>query len=659
MFDRVLVANRGEVAVRISRSLRALGIVSVGVFSDADATAMHVYTTDVAVRLGPAEASRSYLSIPALLEAARTTGAEAIHPGYGFLSENAEFARACADAGLVFIGPSPEAIELMGDKAQAKTLAARVGVPTLAGLGVDAAAAGEITAFCQEHGFRVLIKAVAGGGGKGMRAIASAAELEPALAAARREALAAFGDGRLMLEPHVAAPRHIEVQVVGDKYGNYIHVGERDCSLQRRHQKVVEEAPAASLDASTRERMCIAALDLARVCGYEGVGTVEFLVPQAGSGEFFFLEMNTRLQVEHPVTELVSGLDLVELQIRIAAGEELCVEQQDVVLAGHAIEARLYAENPAAGFLPASGRVLLWNAPEMEGLRIDRGVEGASEVPTYYDPLLAKLITHGPDRATALRRLDLALAGLTILGVRTNQLFLRRLLERPETQAGEVDTGLIERCLPELDLSVPEDLRLCAALEGLLVQEERVGSAGTVPVGWRSSGASAPLRVRLLDDAHRLSDVCVWGASDDATIDIGSGALAATVRRLEPGFIQAEVDKVARRYGIARSGDELWVARDALVAVFQAIAERPSDHGDDTGPLEAPMPAQVVVVNVKSGDSVAAGDVLLVLESMKMEFPVIAPHAGVVAELTLIVGDRVELGQPLASVTPHDPAERQ
>jgi acetyl-CoA/propionyl-CoA carboxylase biotin carboxyl carrier protein len=655
MFDRVLIANRGEIAIRISRTLRDLGITSIGVFSDADAAAAHVDAVDRAVRIGPPPASQSYLSIPALLEAARRTDANAIHPGYGFLSESAEFARACIEAGLTFIGPSPRAIELMGDKARAKALASEAGVPVLPGLDVDGSLPAELADFCARHGFNILIKAVAGGGGKGMRVVRSAEELDGALAAARREALAGFGDARLMLEPYIEVPRHIEIQVIADSHGNAVHVGERECSLQRRHQKVVEEAPASLLDAATRERMCAAALALTRACGYEGVGTVELLVPGGEQEEFFFLEMNTRLQVEHGVTELVSGLDLVELQLRIAAGEELGLRQEEVEFRGHAIEARLYAENPAAGFLPVSGRVLAWSAPTGEGLRIDSGVARGSDVSTYYDPLLAKIIAHGPDRPTALRRLDRALADLTVLGVQTNQLFLRRLLACEEVRAGTLDTGLIARALTELDLSLSEDLRLCAALEGLLEQEERRRD-GT-PLGWRSSGAPTALRERLRDEADQLTEVRVWGDPLAATVDAGSGARAAAICRLQAGFVRAEIDGVARRYAIARGEEELWVGRDGMVTVLRPLGDRDSDDRVLAGTLEAPMPGLVVLVNAKSGDSVAKGAVLMVLESMKMELPVLAPHTGIVAELTLVVGDRVELGQPLASVTPTDGPE--
>ncbi|MEO9176296.1 MAG: biotin carboxylase N-terminal domain-containing protein, partial [Gaiellales bacterium] len=439
----VLIANRGEIAVRIARTAHALGLSTVGIVTPADAGALHADTVDVVVPVS------SYLDGGELLRAARAAGARSVHPGYGFLSENARFARAVVEAGLVWIGPPADAIELMGDKARAKQAAAAIGVPVVP--------AGE------SGGFPVVVKAVAGGGGKGMRVVWSADELEAAGAAAAREAQAAFGDGRVLVERYLERPRHIEVQVLADRHGTVVHLGERECSLQRRHQKVVEEAPSPVVDPALRARLGAAAISLARACGYEGAGTVE-LIATGDVGEFFFLEMNTRLQVEHPVTELVYGVDLVEQQLRIAAGEPLALRQDELVPVGHAIEARIYAEDPSAGFLPATGTVRVYREPTGPGVRVDSGIRAGSVVGTAYDPMLAKVIAHGPDRATALRRLDRALAGLDVVGVSTSAAFTRALLGLDDVRAGVLDTGLLERVLPELAVAVPDDLAPAAAL---------------------------------------------------------------------------------------------------------------------------------------------------------------------------------------------------
>ena len=448
MFSRVLVANRGEIAVRVLRTLHALGIEGVAVYSDADVDAPHVRAADLAVRLGPAPAAESYLRVERVVAAARETGAEAVHPGYGFLSERPELPRACADAGLVFVGPSADAMALLGDKAASKQAAVAAGVPVVPGLHGDALTDGELLDWAGSQRLPLLVKAVAGGGGKGMRVVQTLDQMPEALRAARSEARAAFGDDRLLVEQWIERPRHIEVQVIGDTHGNVIHLGERECSLQRRHQKVIEEAPSPVVDAALRERMGAAAVELARSCGYTGAGTVEFLAAADDPSDFHFLEMNARLQVEHPVTEAVTGLDLVELQLRVAAGEPLPLRQDDVALSGHAVEARIYAEDPANGFLPSSGRIVAWTPPA--GARLDSGVEQGVEVTSHYDPLLAKLIVSGPDRAAALARLARALGELRVVGPATNVSYLRALLERPDVRAGELDTGLLERIGDEL-----------------------------------------------------------------------------------------------------------------------------------------------------------------------------------------------------------------
>ncbi|MFZ2527804.1 MAG: biotin carboxylase N-terminal domain-containing protein, partial [Rhodococcus sp. (in: high G+C Gram-positive bacteria)] len=436
MFETVLVANRGEIAVRVIRTLRRMGIRSVAVYSDADAGALHVLEADTAVRIGPAAARESYLDIAKVIDAARSTGARAIHPGYGFLSENSAFAQACADAGIAFLGPPAKAIETMGDKITAKNAVSAFDVPVVPGISRPGLTDDELIAGAADVGYPVLVKPSAGGGGKGMRLVTDPADLPDALVSARREAASAFGDDTLFLERFVQRPRHIEVQIVADTHGNVVHLGERECSLQRRHQKVIEEAPSPLLDEATRARIGAAACNTARSVDYTGAGTVEFIVSADAPDEFFFMEMNTRLQVEHPVTELVTGLDLVEWQVRVAAGEPLGFTQDDITLTGHAIEARVYAEDPARGFLPTGGTVLGLDEASGTGVRVDSGLREGTVVGSDYDPMLSKVIAHGPDRASALRRLDRALSETAVLGVVTNIDFARFLLADPDVQAG-------------------------------------------------------------------------------------------------------------------------------------------------------------------------------------------------------------------------------
>ncbi|WP_415124765.1 acetyl/propionyl/methylcrotonyl-CoA carboxylase subunit alpha [Microbacterium sp.] len=493
-FESVLIANRGEIAVRIIRTLRRLGIRSIAVYSDADAGAVHVREADEAVRLGPAPAIESYLSVERVIAAARQTGAQAIHPGFGFLAENAAFARACAAAGIVFIGPSPEAIEVMGDKIAARHAVDARGVATVPGIARPSD--DELIAGAAELGLPVLVKPSAGGGGKGMHVVTDAADLRDALAAARREAAASFGDDTIFLERYVSTPRHIEVQIVADAHGNIVHLGERECSLQRRHQKIVEEAPSPLLEgladgAAIRARLGAAACETARSVGYRGAGTVEFIVSDDRPGEFFFMEMNTRLQVEHPVTEEVTGLDLVELQLRIAAGAPLPLTQDDVVLTGHSIEARVYAEDSAAGFLPTGGRVLRVIHPGGDGVRVDSALAEGLEVGIDYDPMLAKLIATGPDRGAALRRLDTALRDTVVLGFETNVEFLRLLLAHPDVVAGRLDTGLIARAQGEWRFASPTAR---AFAEAALVWD--AADAATPGPGTAATGGGSGRRLR-------------------------------------------------------------------------------------------------------------------------------------------------------------------
>ncbi|MFG2717072.1 biotin carboxylase N-terminal domain-containing protein [Streptomyces sp. NPDC048416] len=649
MFTTVLVANRGEIAVRVIRTLRQLGIRSVAVFSDADAEARHVREADTAVRIGPAAASESYLRPDRLIEAALRTGAQAVHPGYGFLAENAGFAQACADAGLVFIGPPAGAISLMGDKIRAKETVQKAGVPVVPGSSGSGLSDAQLADAAREIGMPVLLKPSAGGGGKGMRLVRDEALLGDEIAAARREARASFGDDTLLVERWVDRPRHIEIQVLADNHGNVIHLGERECSLQRRHQKIIEEAPSVLLDEETRAAMGEAAVQAARSCGYSGAGTVEFIVPGSDPSSYYFMEMNTRLQVEHPVTELVvsvdpatagGGFDLVEWQLRVAAGEQLPYEQKDITLTGHAIEARLCAEDPSRGFLPSGGTVLALREPQGDGVRTDSGLSEGTEVGSLYDPMLSKVIVYGPDRATALRKLRAALAGTVTLGVPTNAGFLRRLLAHPAVVSGELDTGLVER---EADSLVPEGVpdEVYAAAAAVRFDALRPAPAEgwtdpfSVPSGWRMGGEPAPLAFPLR----------VAGA-EPVTHTAPAGALVTADR------VTVELDGVTHTFHragawLGRDGDSWQVVdHDAVEA---ALSGR-SHAGADT--LAAPMPGTVTVVKVAVGDQVDAGQSLLVVEAMKMEHVISAPHAGTVTELDVVPGSTVAMDQVLAVVTP-------
>ncbi|MFF7237295.1 acetyl-CoA carboxylase biotin carboxylase subunit [Streptomyces collinus] len=639
MFDTVLVANRGEIAVRVIRTLRSLGVRSVAVFSDADADARHVREADTAVRIGPAPASESYLSVERLLEAAARSGAQAVHPGYGFLAENAGFARACEEAGLVFIGPPADAIALMGDKIRAKETVQAAGVPVVPGSSGSGLTDAELASAAREIGMPVLLKPSAGGGGKGMRLVRDVTALEEEIAAARREARASFGDDTLLVERWVDRPRHIEIQVLADGHGNVVHLGERECSLQRRHQKIIEEAPSVLLDEATRAAMGEAAVQAARSCGYRGAGTVEFIVPGGDPSSYYFMEMNTRLQVEHPVTELITGLDLVEWQLRVAAGERLGFAQQDVTLTGHAVEARICAEDPARGFLPSGGTVLLLDEPQGDGVRTDSGLSEGTEVGSLYDPMLSKVIAYGPDRATALRRLRSALAGTVTLGVQTNAGFLRRLLAHPAVVAGELDTGLVERVVDELvPTEVPEEVYEAAAAvrqEALQPRGEGWTDPFSVPSGWRLGGTpkAAAFDLRVTEPVRYTP----------------RGAHSVTGDR-----VSVTLDGVRhtfRRAGdwLGRDGDS-WQVRDhdPVAASLTGAAHAGADS------LTAPMPGTVTVVKVAVGDEVTAGQSLLVVEAMKMEHVISAPHAGTVAELDVTPGSTVAMDQVLAVIAPRE-----
>ncbi len=667
MFDTVLVANRGEIAVRVVRTLRSLGVRSVAVYSDADADARHVREADTAVRIGPAPAAESYLSAERLLEAAARTGARAVHPGYGFLAENAEFARACEAAGLAFIGPPADAIALMGDKIRAKETVKAAGVPVVPGSSGSGLTDAQLVDAAREIGMPVLLKPSAGGGGKGMRLVRDETRLADEIAAARREARASFGDDTLLVERWIDRPRHIEIQVLADGHGNVVHLGERECSLQRRHQKIVEEAPSVLLDEKVRAAMGEAAVQAARSCGYRGAGTVEFIVPGDDPSAYYFMEMNTRLQVEHPVTELITGLDLVEWQLRVAAGERLAFGQDDVRLTGHAVEARLCAEDPARGFLPSGGTVLRLREPQGDGVRTDSGLSEGTEVGSLYDPMLSKVIAYGPDRATALRRLRAALAETVTLGVQTNAGFLRRLLAHPAVVSGELDTGLVEREADSLvGGEVPAEVYAAAALLRQAALEPAAAPGWRDPFdaadGWRMGGGRAwtahPLRVA----GHDPVTVRVRATADGGTEVLLPGAdtpLRASAGPLEGHRFTCALDGVAHTFAALPDGS--WLGRDGDAWQMRdhdpvaASLTRAGQAGADS--LTAPMPGTVTVVKVAVGDEVDAGQSLLVVEAMKMEHVISAPHAGTVTELDVSPGTTVAMDQVLAVIAPVETAE--
>ena len=652
-FHTVLVANRGEIAVRVIRTLKAMGIRSVAVYSDVDANSRHVAAADLAVAIGPAPARDSYLNIPAVVDAAVRTGAQAVHPGYGFLSENADFAAALASAGVTFIGPPVAAIQTMGDKIAAKGTVSAFGVPVVPGIARPGLTDDELIAAAEEIGYPVLVKPSAGGGGKGMRMVEQSADLPAALVSARRESAAAFGDDTLFLERFVLRPRHIEVQILADSYGNVVHLGERECSLQRRHQKVIEEAPSALLDSATRARIGAAACDTARSVDYTGAGTVEFIVSADQPDEFFFMEMNTRLQVEHPVTEMVTGWDLVEWQIRIAAGEKLTIGQDDVVLRGHAIEARVYAEDPARGFLPTGGDVLAVVDPHGAGVRVDSGLSAGMVVGSDYDPMLAKVVGHGADRAAALRTLDRALADTAILGVVTNIEFARFLLADPDVIAGRLDTGLLDRRAGDFVTAPPSDDHFiaAAAFHWLRLFPGPGADLWEVPSGWRV-GAKAPVSVRLRS-GERTDHVQITGAPDAAEARIEDGESRSLRADLADHRLTVTLDGLRSEYTVAAADSKIWLAGGGVVAVLEEVREapvRPDEEHSGDAELTSPMPGAVVAVGVEEGADVAAGTVVLTVEAMKMEHALAAPTDGVV-ELLVAVGDQVKVGQPLARIT--------
>jgi 3-methylcrotonyl-CoA carboxylase alpha subunit len=649
MFDTLLIANRGEIACRVIRTARRLGLRTVAVHSDADAGARHVAEADAAVRIGPAPARESYLKIDAILAAAKATGAQAIHPGYGFLSENAEFAAACAQAGITFVGPPPAAIRAMGGKSEAKALMAAAGVPLVPGYHEADQDPGHLAAEAAKIGFPVLIKASAGGGGKGMRVVERAEEFAAQLAGAQREAASSFGNDRVLVERYLARPRHVEIQVFADGHGHCVYLFERDCSIQRRHQKVVEEAPAPGLDPVLRKAMGEAAVAAAQAIGYVGAGTVEFLLDT--DGRFYFMEMNTRLQVEHPVTEAITGLDLVEWQLRVAAGGTLPLGQGDLAINGAAIEVRLYAEDPQAGFLPQTGRLAHLALPEAAPhVRIDSGVRQGDSISIHYDPMIAKLIVWDIDRPAAVRRLARALDQARIAGLATNLDFLRAIARHPAFAAAEFDTGFIGRhgaeLLPPPAPAASEDIAL-AALGLVLGRARDRASPWGLADGWRMNDEAVET-LRLADRDTEIAVAVRYRRHGSLSINTPDGPVEVA-GTLADGVLTARLGDRTIRATIVRTGEKVAVLRDGADRVF-GIIDPLAHAGEEAGGgsrLTAPMPGRVIAVLVEAGAKVTKGQPLIVLEAMKMEHTVAAPADGTVTSLPFAAGDQVDEGVAL------------
>ncbi len=646
MIRTLLIANRGEIACRIMRTAKRMGIATVAVHSDADADAPHVRMADRAVRIGGASPAESYLNAEAVIEAARKAGADAVHPGYGFLSENAGFAEACAAAGLVFVGPPPAAIHAMGDKARAKRLMSQAGVPVVPGYEGEDQSAETLAREAERIGYPVLIKAAAGGGGRGMRRVERAGDFAAALESARREAENAFGDPSVLIEKLITDARHIEIQVFADRHGNTIHLGERDCSAQRRHQKIVEEAPSPFVTPALRLAMGADAVRAARAVGYEGAGTVEFIVAQDGT--YHFLEMNTRLQVEHPVTEMVTGFDLVEWQLRVAAGERLPVLQDDVSLSGHAIEARLYAEDPYDAFRPQSGRILRWRPAEGDGIRIDSGLAEGGVVTPFYDPMIAKVIAHGADRAEAIARLVAALRATATVGIGTNREFLIDLLSSEAFCAGEMTTGLIDRWIAEGDgiLGAPRPAALDFAIAAIAL-------ALRDGVGWFRSSGRAHCPITLVHGEERRETVVHVERGRLAGVSIGGEDIAVAQTALREDLLEFTVDGVSRRAGVVFDGRDVHLDRDGRLFVFHEPDPlvRPLAPKDPRR-IVAPVSGVVRAVGVVAGQQIKAGDMVAMVEAMKMENALYAAIDGVVAAIHVVAGAQVAAGQLIAEIEP-------
>ena len=647
---KLLIANRGEIAARIMRSAHALGIATVAVYSDPDAAAPYVTLADEAVRLPGAAPADTYLRGDLIVAAAATAGADAVHPGYGFLSENAGFARACADAGLTFVGPRPETIEAMGDKVRAKAIMAEADVPVLPSATVtDTTDLDQVSAAGAAVGFPLLVKAAFGGGGRGMRLVADPAELAEAVSSARREAASAFGDGTVFLERFVTDPRHVEVQILGDANGDVVHLFERECSIQRRYQKIVEECPSPAVDDDLRDALTAAAVAAGWAIGYTGAGTVEFVLDRDGG--FYFLEMNTRLQVEHPVTEAVTGLDLVELQLRIAEGEPLPASARQARISGHAIEVRLYAEDVPAGFVPTTGTLHRFAFPPAPGIRVDTGFRDGSAVSPHYDAMLAKVIAHGPTRADAARRLARALGRAAIHGMTTNRDLLVAILREPEFLAGGTDTGYLTRHDPASLVAGAAKPSAAHALAAALARQARHRAEtpvlGTMPSGWRNV-FSAPQRVSYTA-AGEPREVTYRIRGDRVDAEVDGVALQAFVLAADPDLVDLEIDGTRRVYRVHRVGTDTYVdASDGSTALSETPRFGDPAKLAPAGSLLAPMPGLVLRVLAEPGAVVTAGQPILVLEAMKMEQTVSAPADGVLAELRAKAGEQVSTGQVLA-----------
>jgi acetyl/propionyl-CoA carboxylase alpha subunit len=660
---KLLIANRGEIAGRIIRTARAMDIGTVAVFSDPDADMPFVRAADEAIRLPGATPAETYLRGDAVIAAARRTGADAVHPGYGFLSENADFARACAEAGLTFVGPTPEAIEAMGSKIAAKRLMAAAGVPVLPGAVFDAADEpdpAKLRAAAAEIGFPVLVKAAFGGGGRGMRIIHDAEEIVAAVAEARREAAAAFGDGTVFLERFVAAPRHIEVQIVGDKAGTVVHLFERECSIQRRYQKIIEEAPSPVVGEELRAELCRAAVAAGKAIGYVGAGTVEFVLDASGS--FYFLEVNTRLQVEHPVTELITGIDLVKAQLQVAAGKALPPTVTGASFSGHAIEARLYAEDAAAGFLPTSGELHTFEIDPAPGLRVDAGFASHTAISTFYDSMLAKVIGYGPTREDAQQVLAGALSRARLHGVLTNRDLLVGILREPEFQAGAIDTGYLDRHPAAQLCAAPDELTiqthvLAAALAEHAARRRDSPVLATLPSGWRNNPSST--QTATFELAGTRIEVSYRIDRDGLTARVGGTELSGLVlHAATPTEVDIEIAGSRRQIAVTRLGNMSYVDSPGGHSTLSEVDRFPDPTASaQAGSLLAPMPGTVVRIAVAVGDHVDAGAPILAIEAMKMEHTIHAPARGVVAELSASIGAQVASGSVLAVLDEEEPHE--
>lgn len=647
---KILIANRGEIACRIQRTAQSLGYRTVAIFSDADAEALHVQMADEAVRIGPAPVQQSYLNIPAILDAARRTGADAIHPGYGFLSENAEFARACQHAGLTFIGPSPDAIELMGSKRRSKIAMLEAGVPCIKGYQGAAQDDATLAREAGLIGFPLMIKASAGGGGRGMRLVHDAADLLAQIRTARSEALHGFGSDELILEQALIDPRHVEIQLFGDQHGNLIYLGERDCSIQRRHQKVIEEAPCPVMTAELRRAMGEAALEAGRAVNYVGAGTVEFLLD--ARGQFYFLEMNTRLQVEHPVTELITGLDLVAWQLHVAEGLPLPLRQEQVQLNGHAMEVRLYAEDPTQGFLPQTGRIVTWEPALQEGGRIDHGLIEGQHVSPFYDPMLGKIIAHGATREEARRKLLRAVQDSVLLGLPTNQRLLASLLEHPHFISGEFSTGFIPTYFADhacLHVQAPSAVELAIAA-ALFYQASAQAHAAPL-AGWRNN-ASVPLHYRIGREDQDWPVQLNAAPGEPYRVQIATQTLDINIIHRDGRWALLEIDGIRQRHAYRLDAGQLWLftGPGSLRLEDRTQALVSSQASVSSGTLKAPMDGAIVDVLVTEGSPVSKGQLLVVLEAMKMEHPLKSGIDGVLKRLQVQVGDQVKNRQILLEV---------